>query len=424
MSTKRGTHSRKTIMKHATLFGMNKQPLLLLLFIFLLSFPQLSETSVTPLLQTIALSFNTEVKFAELSLTLFFAGIALGISVWGVAADLWGRRRALLFGIAIYIIGTLCCALSSTIVYFLAATFIQAFGISAASVITLTLLRDLCEEKERAGVFAIIGMALSFSPAFGPFIGTFFETSWQMNFYFLALLGTALFIWANIKVPETVSQISQKTSLLKLASTMLKDRFIWACSTLIGICNGVLFCFFAEAPFVFINNLKIEAGLYSCIGLTVSLAFLVSGMFTRKTVGKNSPEQLIKYGGLTMAFGAILYTLTSCILYSSALVGPKAAFTLIPSLFTIFLGIGLIIPNCLSIALKSYKSSTGTAGSFFGCSYYIWIALLTFGISELHTGSMLVLPGYLLACCILCSIIATYLQRAAHKLECTPKIAS
>lgn len=67
----------------------------------------------------------------------------------------------------------------------------------------------------------------------------------------------------------------------------------------------------------------------------------------------------------------------------------------IVTLFSIFFGIGLIIPNSLSHALKPYQNAAGTAGSFFGGYYYCLIAGFTWIMSALHNGTALPLPLYI-----------------------------
>ena len=53
----------------------------------------------------------------------------------------------------------------------------------------------------------------------------------------------------------------------------------------------------------------------------------------------------------------------------------------VATLFIIFFGIGLIIPNSLSHALKPYQMAAGTAGSIFGGCYYCLIAGFTWLMS-------------------------------------------
>jgi hypothetical protein len=65
------------------------------------------------------------------------------------------------------------------------------------------------------------------------------------------------------------------------------------------------------------------------------------------------------------------------------------------SLLVAFIGVGLIIPNSLSIALKDYQDMVGTAGSIFGAAYYSLIAVAIWGMSLLHNGTAWPLPLYI-----------------------------
>jgi hypothetical protein len=67
----------------------------------------------------------------------------------------------------------------------------------------------------------------------------------------------------------------------------------------------------------------------------------------------------------------------------------------IATLFVIFFGVGLIIPNSLSHALRPYQTAAGTAGSIFGGCYYYLIAGFTWIMSALHNGTALPLPLYM-----------------------------
>ena len=64
--------------------------------------------------------------------------------------------------------------------------------------------------------------------------------------------------------------------------------------------------------------------------------------------------------------------------------------------FILLLGIGMAIPNCLSLALNQYGDVLGTAGAIFGLGYYIVVSLITSGMSLLHNGSLITMPLYFL----------------------------
>ncbi|EHL2662628.1 Bcr/CflA family drug resistance efflux transporter, partial [Listeria monocytogenes] len=76
----------------------------------------------------------------------------------------------------------------------------------------------------------------------------------------------------------------------------------------------------------------------------------------------------------------------------------------------ILAGIGMALPNCLSLALVKFQEVAGTAGAFLSLGYYVIVSLCTFFIGVLHSGSMLVFPSFclvLLLIALLCIKIAT-----------------
>lgn len=54
----------------------------------------------------------------------------------------------------------------------------------------------------------------------------------------------------------------------------------------------------------------------------------------------------------------------------------------------------MMIPNCLSLALVDFQDVIGTAGAIFSLGYYLLVSLITFMMSVLHNGSLVVLPLY------------------------------
>ncbi|MEH7648469.1 Bcr/CflA family drug resistance efflux transporter, partial [Bacillus toyonensis] len=67
------------------------------------------------------------------------------------------------------------------------------------------------------------------------------------------------------------------------------------------------------------------------------------------------------------------------------------------AMFILLLGIGVALPNCLSLALVDFQDVIGTAGALFSLGYYIIVTVTIWGMSQLHTGSLLVMPLYFLA---------------------------
>lgn len=386
---------------------MNKLPIALL--IALVGLPQISETIYTPSLPSVAENLNASASWVEMTLSIYFLGFALGVLLWGTISDSIGRRLTMLIGLLIYIVSTFLCGSANSIESLLIWRFVQAFGISVGSVITQTIIRDIYSGDEKVKLFSIISAALAFSPAIGPLVGGFIseQLMWRGNFWFLTLLGTLLFAWALYLLPETKPEKTNKSKRLSLLIIMLKDPTIWGHSLLIGATNGILFGFYQEAPFIFIDQLHISPTQYGLFGLLIAASTLIAARYSYN----NPSAPLILYGSLITLTGSILFSLS---IFSNIFFTSYGISVSLVLLFLIFFGIGLIIPNSLSKALKAYQHAAGTAGSFFGGFYYILIAFFTWALSLMHNGSALPLPLFFTLLSILLLLASQIISRKEY----------
>lgn len=166
--------------------------------------------------------------------------------------------------------------------------------------------------------------------------------------------------------------------------------------------------FYQEAPFVFIDQLGMRPTFYGLFGLLIAAATILAARFSYRKIGQFSAETIIQWGAFCILFGSLLFTAVVAL----------GAFTLdvlgmgfiLLALLMIFFGIGLIIPNSLSQALKPFQMTVGTAGSIFGGSYYCLIAGNTWLMSALHNGTPFPLPLYIAALSMV-TIIGTRMIR-------------
>lgn len=401
------------------------QKLSVALLIFLVAMPQVSETIYTPALPNVAHGLNTSDSLAEATLAIYFIGFALGVLLWGTISDRTGRRSAMVSGMLIYIVATLACGFSTTITALLGWRFLQAFGISVGSVITQTIMRDSYEGTERTKLFALICGATAFSPALGPIMGGVISEwwGWRANFLLLAFVALILIFWTFRALPETrpvdcrPSSMKQINSLLR---AMTSSSALWGHALLIGATNSILFGFYQEAPFIFIEQLKMQPSHYGCFGLLIASTSLLSARFCYRYSTKFAPENLISVGAILVLIGSLLMTLSAAtgLFDSIATAIPCAIFTL----FLIFFGVGLVIPNSLSQALKPYNLAAGTAGSIFGGGYYCFIALCTWSMSEIHNGTALPLPLYMTAMGLVLTVASLMVRQPNAVLQAQQQI--
>ena len=77
------------------------------LMITLVGFPQISESIFTPVLPQLRRVFAVSANQVQLTMSTYFVAFAVGVLLWGQLADKWGRRPAMLAGIALYLVGNL-----------------------------------------------------------------------------------------------------------------------------------------------------------------------------------------------------------------------------------------------------------------------------------------------------------------------------
>lgn len=384
----------------------------LALLICLVGFPQISETIYTPSLTEIAQSYQVTLNLAQTTLSIYFLGFALGVFFWGIISDYLGRRKAMNFGVAIYILGCLLCLVSSNIVMLFIGRLIQAFGASTGSVTTQTILRDNYHGNERHQLFAKISAALAFSPAIGPLIGGFIGQYYGFRTVFLSLLlmGMALLFWSLKSLPETVhpNHTSFDTKkIFSIGKRILVDPYTITFGILIGIFNGILFSYHSEAPGIFIEKFHFSQSQYGFMGCIVATATILGSWLSNRTLKNQLPNTIIRNGIKLSIVGTVFLSATALLLLPPAI----QLILYISGIFIILAGIGIALPNCLSLALVKFQGAAGTAGAFLSLGYYIIVSICTFLISFLHTGSILVFPLF----CLVLLMISLFLIRLTNR---------
>ncbi|PZM64751.1 multidrug effflux MFS transporter [Paenibacillus dendritiformis] len=386
----------------------------LLLLIVLVGFPQISETIYTPSLPDIANHLQASGNMIQLTLSIYFLGFACGVFCWGRLSDSIGRRPALLWGIFVYGLGSLGCYLSPSVEWLLVSRFIQAFGASTGSVVTQTILRESIDGAKRHAVFAQISAALAFTPAIGPLIGGWMDQAlgFRAVFATLVVMSIAIFTYTLAALPETRVSATAKVSTLAVAKRLASDGRIWAFGFLIGATNGILFSYYAEAPFIFIEFFEMNPGMFGFFGIMVAMSSIFGAMLSKKLVGRFPAERIILMGCSVTAVGAICLT-------GLALCGinPSIIFLvlMVACIFILLLGIGMAIPNCLSLALVHYGDVLGTAGAIFGLGYYVVVSLITSGMSYLHNDSLVTMPVYFLVLALMMLLVSRKVARPVTK---------
>ncbi|HEY1503555.1 MAG TPA: MFS transporter [Stellaceae bacterium] len=160
--------------------------------------------------------------------TVYLLTQAVTTPIYGRLADLYGRKPILLFGIALFLLGSLLCGLAWDMTSLIVFRAIQGLGAGAISPVSRTLVGDVYHGAERARMQGWVSGVFISAAVLGPAVGAFLvaHTIWQAVFWInipLGVIAAAILIWAlkeNIERRRARVDIGG-TLLLSLGSFLL-----------------------------------------------------------------------------------------------------------------------------------------------------------------------------------------------------------
>ena len=349
-----------------------KLPLILL--IALVMFPQIVETIYSPALPFIAEGFAISQNQATQTLSVYFIAFAFGVTTWGLLCDRMGRRKTTLIALTLYIIAAILAMIAPNFSALLGARILMAFAAAIGSIGTQTMIRDQFSGDQLRYLFSLIGIALAISPILGLIFGVFMVTigGYQAVFTLLTMIGAFLMIWSLIKLPETMPENHSVHPFWQTLQAMIQDLMIWKYALLIAAFNIMLFSYYQLAPFIF-DNLQLDNRLYGLSGLLLGLGTFLGAFLNNRLIRhyQLSGEKLITLAIAIALISALLLTIL------------ESGWCFILPMTGIMLAYSIAIPNILSLVLKNYQHTLGTAGAILGFLYYCLI-----GIGLIFVGTM------------------------------------
>lgn len=132
-------------------------------------------TIVTPAVPSIAASFQSVAGYVWIGSAFVLANTAL-TPVWGSVADIWGRKPIVLVAIALFLAGSLLCALSPHMDALIAGRAVQGAGASGMGTMVNVIICDTFSLRDRGLYLAITSVVWAVGGAVGPILGGVFTT--------------------------------------------------------------------------------------------------------------------------------------------------------------------------------------------------------------------------------------------------------
>lgn len=331
---------------------------------------------------------------AQLTLTGFLLFLGVGQLVAGPITDAVGRRRPLLLGLGVFVLGSLLAAVAGSVEMLVAARVIQGIGGSLSVVVANSSVRDYARGDAATRLFAILVTVAGLAPVIAPALGGWVSSAWGWRavFLVLAVFGVSVFVGAAVLLKESLPrasrvQLNLGEALRSYARLLTRPRFFWPLAGLAAMFMA-LFSYIGGAPYVYQGSAygvsKAEFGtIFGITGIALLVGAAVANRLSR-TVGGVA---LAKYGTLTAVVGVVLAT--------TAALTDVPLWGLAAGLAILLIGIGLCEPAFMALCMDEADGHVGSAAALVGGAQFLLGGVVTVAAAGIGVYAWMVVLGIL-----------------------------
>ncbi|MFI5782057.1 MDR family MFS transporter [Nocardia sp. NPDC051570] len=203
-----------TTTKASVGFRSERGPILAALMVAT-SLVALDSTIIATAVLTITDSLGGFAQFPWL-FSIYLLAQAVTVPIYGKIADTVGRKPVILFGIAVFALGSLLCGIASNMVALIIFRAVQGVGAGAVQPMSMTIAGDIYTLEERARVQGYLASVWAVSSVLGPLLGGVFSEYLSWRWIFLINLPlAALAGWMLVRTfRETTRRQRQRVDYL------------------------------------------------------------------------------------------------------------------------------------------------------------------------------------------------------------------
>ena len=317
-----------------------------------------------PALPVIAQQFGVPAGSAQMTLSTYILGFALGQLLYGPMADSIGRKPVILGGTLIFAAAAGACALAQSIDQLITLRFFHGLAAAAASVVINALMRDIYPKEEFSRMMSFVMLVTTVAPLLAPMIGgaVLVWLSWHAIFWILAiaalLASLMIFFFISETLPVERRQPFHIRTTIGNFATLFRHKRVLSYMLASGFSFAGMFSFLSAGPFVYIelnHVLPQNFGYYFALNIVfLFMMTIINGRFVRR-VGALRMFRT----GLWIQFVMALWMVLSAAFdvgFWALVVGVAA-----------FVGcVSLVASNAMAVILDEFPHMAGTASSLAG----------------------------------------------------------
>jgi DHA1 family bicyclomycin/chloramphenicol resistance-like MFS transporter len=352
---------------------------------------------IIPALPATARALGMSNGTAQLTITLYLIGLAIGQLLYGPVSDRFGRRPVLLAGLSLFTGASIVAALAPNAAVLIGARVLQSVGGCAGLVLGRAAVRDGATADKAAGQLALLTLVMVMVPALAPAIGGFLTAyfGWRASFVLLAVFGGASLLACLLMMPETFSPTgSPRRSMLMAYGRLLRSsRFLGYAVG--GACTTTAFYgFMSASPFILEGELHQppqRVGLYYLL----LMAGVAAGSFgANRLSGRLKIRTALRIANAVAILGAALFALADA-------AGMLSVVTVVAPVCLFMVGAGMASPFALAGSVSVNPQAIGAASGMYGFIQMGYGMICTVVVETWHPGAVYPVATVLLGSALL-----------------------
>ncbi|HDR2622163.1 TPA: Bcr/CflA family multidrug efflux MFS transporter [Enterobacter chuandaensis] len=317
-----------------------------------------------PALPVISAQFGVPAGSAQMTLSTYILGFALGQLLYGPMADSLGRKPVILGGTLVFAAAAVACALAQTIDHLIIMRFLHGLAAAAASVVINALMRDIYPKEEFSRMMSFVMLVTTIAPLVAPMAGgaVLVWFSWHAIFWILALaalLASAMiFFFIDETLPVDRRQKFHIRTTIGNFASLFRHKRVLSYMLASGFSFAGMFSFLSAGPFVYIelnHVLPQHFGYYFALNIVFLFVLtIINSRFVRRVGALNMFR-----AGLWIQFVMAVWLVVSAFLgvgFWALVIGVAA-----------FVGcVSMISSNAMAVILDEFPHMAGTASSLAG----------------------------------------------------------
>ena len=368
-----------------------------------------------PALPVIADSFGAPVEATQYTLMSFFVAFGVCQLFYGPAADMFGRKPPLYFGLVLFALASLGCAFAPTIEWLIALRFVQGIGAASVMSIPRAIIRDRYTGTEATRLMTTVMLVISISPMLAPLAGSALigPFGWPSVFIVVAAATVVSLLLAGFRLPESLAPADRVPfeigAMGRAFVTLLRDPIYMGLTLIGGLGMSSFFVFLSTASFLYTGHYGLTSTQFSLAFALNALGFFTASQFAANLGERFGSANVVRWGVAGFAGSASLM----CALFAA---GIDSFALLVAMLIVTNAFLGLVVPTTMVLSLDNHGPIAGTAAALGGALQMLQGAVAIVIVSLVFDGTPLPLVASIAVCALLALGLSLLTLRAPARL--------